>query len=234
MTAVRDDTGRDGSHGWSPPAWLDTSVRIDSERLVIRLYGLHEAPALLGSVDASRPEVEPWESWTRSFRTLDDAHRLVIRQRLRVASLTQERSLELGVFERESGSHVGGVGFHSIDTDTGQGEIGYWLRTDRCGRGLATEAVGRVVSWLLAPQRERGLGLARVVARCSHENTPSSRVCQRLGLPLELRQPGAYFVRGLGRVTDLLGYGVLADEWDTRQHRAKPGTPASRLPPALA
>jgi len=228
------DATHDGPLDWAPPDSLDTSVRLTTERLELRLYRLDESDRLLESLDSSRVETEPWESWTRALRTLDEAYAYVVRQRLNVRDLGTSRGVELGAFDLASGHHVGGVGLHSINTDTASGEVGYWLRTDRTGQGLATEAVGRVVSWMLGAQEGGGLGLARVVARCSGENEASSRVCQRLGLPLELRQPRAYYVKGLDKITELLGYGVLANEWDHDQHRAKPGTPTTRLTPAPA
>ena len=73
---------------------------------------------------------------------------------------------------------------------------------------------------MLLPQAEGGLGLNRVRVFCSADNTPSSRVPEKLALTPELRQRADYFVPDHG-VTDRLGWGVLAGEGATSSHRPR-------------
>ncbi len=46
------------------------------------------------------------------------------------------------LFERDSGELVGGIGLHPKEEKNA--EIGYWVRSDRTGRGYATAAAGAV------------------------------------------------------------------------------------------
>ncbi|MDB4874271.1 MAG: hypothetical protein JWM41_717 [Gemmatimonadetes bacterium] len=66
-------------------------------------------------------------------------------------------------------------------------EIGYWLGEAHRGRGIATEAVGRVVEMALAEPN-----LVRVAAPVAAWNTPSMRVLERNGFVREavLRRAG--------------------------------------------
>jgi ribosomal-protein-serine acetyltransferase len=62
------------------------------------------------------------------------------------------------------------------------GEVGYWLRTDRTGRGYATEAGAALIGWAFEE-----LGAARLELRAGVENRASQRVAERLGFRREGR-----------------------------------------------
>jgi ribosomal-protein-serine acetyltransferase len=59
-------------------------------------------------------------------------------------------------------------------------EIGYWLRTDRTGRGYMSEALRALSDYLLVVHAFR-----RIEVRCDDENARSSRVAERAGFALE-------------------------------------------------
>ncbi|MGW4384445.1 GNAT family N-acetyltransferase [Kitasatospora sp. NPDC004531] len=88
-----------------------------------------------------------------------------------------------------------------------QAEIG-WVFNPRCaGQGYATEAARALVSTAF-----QALGVHRVYARLDALNTPSVRVCERLGMRLE-----AQFVENEldgDRWGDERVYAVLAREWN--------------------
>ncbi len=124
----------------------------------------------------------------------------------------------VGVFDRATGEVVGGVGPSRFHHATGAAEVGYWLRADRRGRGLATEAAGACISSCLTPAARGGWGLRRIEIRCAEANEASAAVARRLGLRQELRAIDARWVDGIGWCTEL-GFAVLADAWDADAHR---------------
>ena len=63
-------------------------------------------------------------------------------------------------------------------------EIGYWLRGDATGRGLATEAAGALIEVAKTLDRIRSIEI-----RCNPRNTASAAVPRRLGFTLT--NPGA-------------------------------------------
>jgi RimJ/RimL family protein N-acetyltransferase len=77
------------------------------------------------------------------------------------------------------------------------------------------------ISWLLRPRDAGGLGLRRVRLTCSAANVASRGVLEKLGIPLEATLRREEHVPGVG-ITDRLGWGVLAEEWDTNAHRTRP------------
>lgn len=85
------------------------------------------------------------------------------------------------------------------------GELGYWVATDRGGRGYATEAGTAVVRFGL-----RTAGLYRLELRAGVENLASQRVAEKLGFRREgtLRQ-GCPLIDG---AYDGYLYGLLATD----------------------
>ena len=69
----------------------------------------------------------------------------------------------------------------------GEIEIGWWLKPTQWGKGLATEAAGRVVQVAFAVHR-----INRIVARTYRSNTRSISLIDRLGMTFDrLLDPGA-------------------------------------------
>lgn len=88
-------------------------------------------------------------------------------------------------------------------------EIGYSLRSDHWGRGLATEAVTVMLDWAI-----RTLGLHRVEADIDPRNDGSRRILTRLGFASEGVLRERYFVGD--EVSDTELFGLLAEDWQAR------------------
>ncbi|WP_374525060.1 GNAT family N-acetyltransferase [Sphingopyxis sp.] len=96
-----------------------------------------------------------------------------------------------------------------IDGKPGVKEIGYILHRDYWGRGMAAEAVARVI--------DHGFGelrLRRIFADSDPENRGSVALLDRLGFQYEGRLRGEWKTH-IG-VRDSLIYGLLHDEWAPR------------------
>lgn len=208
-------------YAWADPPALP--VPIETERLVIRPLTIEDAPGMHGAVDASRDHLLPWLAWAReTHRDLAESTQFVVTQAIRGERPLTRDGITMGVFDRADGDLVGATGLHDLRRDTASCETGYWLRHDRCGEGLMTETMRHWISALLRPQHARGFGLARVRITCSAANTRSTGIPERLGLRREVRQLEDLFIKGVG-VTDRLGWGVLAHEWDCQAHAIRPG-----------
>ena len=202
--------------GWTPPEPI--VCRLETPRLLIRSYTLGDAPALFGVVRDSLGHLLPWMTWAPGHTSLEFTTRYVTEQILAAADPDTFDNVGVGIFEKETGELVGGIGVHDVRRRTASCETGYWLRHDRVGRGYATEACARVLSWALSDQAAGGLGLRRVRIFCSAANIASGRIPERLGLTLESRQREEVYVEGFG-LTDRLGWGVMNWEWDCVGHR---------------
>ena len=206
-------------HAWKEPDPLDLCV--ETPRLLIRPYELDDAPGLFDAVNAGRDALLPWLPWARTeHREMASTLNFISGQVLRLRKPLPPEGVALGVFDKASGELLGGSGFHDLRRDTASVEIGYWVRADRHNQGVCTEATAHWISRLLSPQGSGGLGLKRIRVYCSAENKASARVPEKLGLRAEVMQRADYYVPHHG-VTDRLGWGVLADEWDCAYHRMR-------------
>jgi RimJ/RimL family protein N-acetyltransferase len=106
---------------------------------------------------------------------------------------------------------------HDLQRASASCETGYWIHREAGGQGYAGEACAATISWAMKPAGEGGLGLRRVRVICSGANHRSVRVIEKLGLPKELHQRQENHLPGVG-LTDRLGWGVMAHEWDTTRH----------------
>ena len=84
------------------------------------------------------------------------------------------------VFEKASGALIGDCGLTRMDIDgTTEVELGYDFRSDRWGRGLATEAALAVRDHAFLR-----LGLPHLISLIRHGNRASQRVAEKVGMIL--------------------------------------------------
>ena len=115
---------------------MEPPYRIATERLVVRCWEPRDAPLLKEAVDSSLDHLREWMPWAHDDPQPLDAKVALLRRFRGNFDLGQD--FVYGIFERDESRVAGGTGLH---TRPGAGalEIGYWIRADRIGMGLATE-----------------------------------------------------------------------------------------------
>jgi RimJ/RimL family protein N-acetyltransferase len=78
------------------------------------------------------------------------------------------------------GSVLGGASLYGVDLRRRCAAVGYWLRPEARGRGVATHAVRLLAGWAFD-----ALGVARLELSCSPDNEASQRVAERCGFVRE-------------------------------------------------
>jgi RimJ/RimL family protein N-acetyltransferase len=97
--------------------------------------------------------------------------------------LFRRTGMALWTVERlEDGVILGDCGVIPFEGCGPEVELGYRLRPEVWGQGLATEAARAAMGHALAPVEEGGLGLRRLVAVAHVDNHASQRVLVKLGL----------------------------------------------------
>ncbi|GAA2583057.1 GNAT family protein [Dactylosporangium fulvum] len=179
---------------------------LETDRLILRRFRAGDAPAL--AAYRSDPDVARYQSWDAPF-PLGDAIAFVAE----VAHLDPEREgwFQYAVEARDTGELVGDVGVNRGDGGR-QAELGFTLAPEHQGRGYATEAVRRIVDFLLVEE-----GLHRVHATLDARNERSARLLERLGFRREGLCVQASWWKG--EWTDDLFYAVLASEWSRSSER---------------
>jgi RimJ/RimL family protein N-acetyltransferase len=201
---------------WTPPKTLPV---VEVDYLVIRAYRKGDGPKLFAAVDDQRDKLLPWMSWCRTDHLSEDDSIHYVERFRRETEKPDCLNFPLGIFDRRDGSVVGGTGFHRLHPEYRDAEIGYWIRGSHQGLGLCTRAIGALMSAGFRAQDAGGWGFRRITIFMSATNTASRRVCEKLGLRLEMRMKAERYQVGY---KDTFGFAALADEWDFEQHKAKP------------
>ncbi len=147
--------------------------RIETQRLVLRCWTVSDAPRFKRSLDASLPEMQAWIDWTRR----EPSEITVIEERL----AGYERDFHDGgnalyaILDRDEADVLGGIGLYRR-VGPGALEVGYWIRSDQAGRGLATEAT-RILSAIGL----RLAGVERLEIHCDPRNGASVAIPRKLG-----------------------------------------------------
>jgi ribosomal-protein-alanine N-acetyltransferase len=113
----------------------------------------------------------------------------------------------LGIYDNETGRHVGNVSFKQINWQSRRGFLGYIIgEPDFQGKGIASEAVSMFMYYGF-----NKLNFARILTTVTSENAASRRVCEKCGFVEEgcMRR---HILTG-DRAWDVVMFGALRDEW---------------------
>ncbi|MHB8517303.1 MAG: GNAT family N-acetyltransferase [Acidimicrobiales bacterium] len=150
--------------------------RLSSGDVYLRRWRPAMAEELLDAVTSSHEELRFWMPWAQGAPSRDElAH--VLSNGVELFDADKEWNYVL--FENSSGDLVGAGGLHVVD-DPNCPEIGYWIRSDRTGRGYATAAAKA-----LADAAFRHLvDVHQVKIRMDKANVASAAVPPKLGFRL--------------------------------------------------
>jgi RimJ/RimL family protein N-acetyltransferase len=176
-------------------------VMLESGRVRLREHRLEDHAAVLGySADEAVARYVPWEPNTYQ------AARAFLDSAIAAADQTPRISYELAMVERDTDLLVGAarIGIESIVHK--RADLGFVLRRDRWGEGLATEAARLLLGFGFDQ-----LAMHRISATCHPDNGPSAHVLEKIGMSYEGRVRGHLLVKGAWR--DSLSYAVVEPEW---------------------
>jgi RimJ/RimL family protein N-acetyltransferase len=195
---------------------MPVPILLRTERLLLRPWQPADASGLHPVLEANREHLGPWIP----ARVADPAPPPELATRLAgfAADFQAAREWRYGLFAPDEERVLGEVGlypraaagrvpFASAD----HVEIGYWLRSDCTGQGLATEATRAALAVAAALPR-----LTHVEIRCDARNGPSAAIPRRLGFRLAATIPHPATVVGMPPVelqvwTRALSSATLAD-----------------------
>jgi RimJ/RimL family protein N-acetyltransferase len=177
-------------------------LEIVTKRLVLRPLQVDDAPAF--AAYRSDPDVARYQSWDTTYSPTE-AERLVALQE-RVALGDPGAWLQLAAVDRVSGALCGDCAVRVASDQPATAEVGVTFAPATQGRGLATEALGAVVTRLFEQY-----GVHRVFAQADDRNVRVHRLLERLGFRCEGRLVEADWFKG--EWTTLRIYACLRREW---------------------
>ena len=117
-----------------------------------------------------------------------------------------EEFFDFGLVDKTSGKMIGTCGFTDFDIPNNSAEIGYVLHPDFWGKGLAKEAILRVMAFGFAELR-----LHRISAKIMAGNAASKKVAEKCGMRHEATRIDAMLIKGNYETID--EYAILAKEF---------------------
>ena len=177
-------------------------AEIVTDRLCLRPFEAADLPAF--AAYRAHPEVARYQSWDTAY-SIADAE----------GFLASQRGLELGAsgvwvqlaaIDRRTGGLCGDCAVRVVADQPATAEVGVTFAPEHQGTGLATEALGAVISTLFEQH-----GLHRVFARADDRNVAVHRLLERLGLRCEARLVEADWFKD--EWTTLRVFAVLRREW---------------------
>jgi ribosomal-protein-serine acetyltransferase len=148
-------------------------VQLTEGSILVRTYRAEDADALYEAARESIAEVSVWLPWCHENYSIEESREFVVSRKL--ASQGDEW-YGFGVFEKDAGRFLGGVGLNFINRVHQMGNLGYWVRTSAASRGVATQAA-RLVARFGFEQ----LGLHRIEIVAAVPNVASQRVAEKVG-----------------------------------------------------
>ena len=168
--------------------------------VMIRRYRADDAPLLFEAARASLDELSVWSSWCHPNYTPEESRAFVLSSE---TAWEQKAAFNFAVFDAGGRLFLGGVGLSKVNRGNKFANLGYWVRSDQTGRGVATAAAVLAAEFGL-----RDLGLNRVEILIAVGNAASRRVAEKAGAKKE----GVLRSRILlhGRPHDAVMYSLVA------------------------
>ena len=177
---------------------------LTTKRLVLREFEEKDWAAVL--TYQSDPLYLRYYPWTH--RTEQDVREFV--QKFLAQREEEPRmKFQLALTLAQDGQLIGNCGIRMKTPAAREADIGYELDPRHWGRGYATEAASKLLSFGF-----RDLRLHRIWAWCIAENVASARVLEKIGMRQEGHLRENEWMKG--RWWDTLLYAILEHEWQVQ------------------
>ncbi|HVD15761.1 MAG TPA: GNAT family protein [Actinomycetota bacterium] len=175
---------------------------LTSDRLVLRRFRPEDLDAFVAY--RSDPEVARYQGWEAPYSRAEATRFLADLQATHPD--TPDVWYQIAVALRQTDQLIGDCAAHVEPDDPRQAEIGFTIAPAHQGHGYATEAVRRLLDYLLVER-----GKHRVHASCDDRNTRSAALLERVGMRREGHLLESTWAKGEW-TSDLL-FAVLRRDW---------------------
>jgi RimJ/RimL family protein N-acetyltransferase len=176
-------------------------AEILTERLALRELEVSDAQRIFEY--RSCADVSRFQSWgTQSA----DAIQAYIRDQSEMEPGRPGSWYQIGIILLSSGELIGDCGFHVLETEPLQAELGIALAPQFQGRGYAAETLRALLDYLLV-----ALGKDRAFGSVDPRNIRSMRLLQRVGMRKEAHRVKSLWFKGEW-VDDVI-FAITASEW---------------------
>jgi ribosomal-protein-alanine N-acetyltransferase len=180
-------------------------IFLNTERLIIRPLSESDAPDIYKNV--KEYDIAKWAINIPHPYPKDGAIKYIKQTK---ELMKKGLSYELAIQIESTKEVLGVISLMKVDRRHKNAELGYWVGKKFWNRGIATEAVSKVMEFGF-----QMLNLERIYAKCFHNNEASRKVMEKVGMKLEGKFRHEVFKEN--KFIDTLYYGILKEEW--KEHR---------------
>ena len=156
---------------------MKKDIELTDGSVLLRPYRLSDTNSLYEAARESITEVLPWLPWCHENYSIKESRSFIKEQPHMWKTGT---SYNFAIFDVTDGSYLGGCGLNQINSIVNMANLGYWVRTSRTKRGVATAA-----TLLLAQFGFEELNLKRIEIVVNVNNVVSQRVAEKAGATRE-------------------------------------------------
>jgi RimJ/RimL family protein N-acetyltransferase len=165
-------------------------VKLEDDVVLLRPFEQGDVPAIVAA--CQDPEIPRWTAVPSPYTEADAR-----------AWLESDEEETFAIVHKSTGELLGSIGVRY--SGSGVGEVGYWVKREARGGGVATRALALVARWAL---EERHLG--RFQLRADVENEASQRVAEKAGFVREGVLRSELLMKGERR--DVVMYSLVRDD----------------------
>jgi len=165
-------------------------VRLEDDVVRLRSFEESDVPAIVAA--CQDPEIPRWTSVPSPYTEADA-----------LAWLESDEEETFALVDRTSDELLGSIGVRFFDG--GVAEVGYWVKSEARGRGVATRALRLVSRWALLERDVR-----RFQLRAEPGNVASQRVAEKAGFARGSVMQAALEIKGTRR--DVVMYSLVRED----------------------
>ena len=156
---------------------MEKEIKLTDGMVLLEPYQISDVERLYQAARESITEMSPWMPWCHADYSIEESRAWVESQ----AEVWEKGTdYDFVITDAKDGSFLGGCGLNHIDYKNRIANLGYWVRTSRTKRGVASAAVR-----LLAQFGFGKLKLNRIEIMAAVGNEASQRVAEKTGAARE-------------------------------------------------
>ncbi len=153
------------------------TLTLTNGQIVLRPHRLEDAGPTVAAIMASLPGLSKYMPWAHPDYSLEEARSFI---ETTIFMREHDLSYEFLIADAKDGAIIGACGLNRFDHTNRTCNLGYWVRTDRTCRGVATGAAK-----LLLKFGFEELHLNRIEIIVEITNAASQRVAEKAGATRE-------------------------------------------------
>ena len=181
---------------------MEGEIKLTDGVVLLRPYGSGDVERLYQAVRESITEMSPWMPWCHAGYSIEESQSWV---ESRAEAWKKETQYDFVISDARDGSFLGGCGLNHIDQANRRANLGYWVRTSRTKKGVAS-ATARLLA-------QFGLGkleLNRIEIMAAVGSKASQRVAEKVGARREGILRNRRVVRE--RVYDVVMFSLIPED----------------------